>query len=150
MNSPERTHGTERLVAIGGFLLVLASYVPYFFLPVMDYRGPILGLEGFIFCVVFPPMWPVVLGHLALWFGCVCLLLRRWRAACIAATVALVVSFQSWGFMLDGGFPGQYMKFTSMIALLATGLIGATCLRPASMSCKGEIRNAPAEQNAAE
>ena len=132
MDSPERTQGTGGLVAIGGFLLVLALYVPYFFLPVMDYQGPILGLEGFLFCVVFAPMWLIVLGHLALWVGSVCLILRRWRAAWIAGAVALVVSFQSWGFMLEGRFSGQYVKFASMMALLGAGLLGGIWLRPAS------------------
>jgi hypothetical protein len=130
VDTGERNLGTDRLVATGGFVLVLALYLPYFFLPVMDYNGPILGLEGFIFCVVFPPMWPIVLGHVALWFGSICLLLRRWSPAWIAAIVALLVRFQSWRFMLEGGFPGQYMKLLSMIALLGTGLLGANWLRP--------------------
>jgi hypothetical protein len=129
---------------MAGFLVVLALYVPYFFLPVMDYRGPILGLEGFLYCVVVPMGWPIVLGHLALWFGAICLLLRRWRAAWIAGALALVVSIQSWQLML-GGYRGQYMKLVSMIALLGTGLVGATYLGPASEARKPKVQDGGTE-----
>lgn len=149
MNSAERTSGGDGLVATAGLLVVLALYIPYFFLPVMEYRGPILGWEGFLLCVVSPLGWWVVLGHLALWFGAVCLLLRRWRAAWIAGAVALVVSFSSWEYMLEGGYPGQYMKCASMITLLGTGLVGAIWLRPASWHRKAEARTGRAEPGAA-
>src|SRR6516162_1780301 len=97
MYSRQASFPADRLVSIGGFFLAVALYLPYFFLPVADFNGPILGWEGFILSVMFPPMWPIALGHFALWVGAICLLLRRWRSAWIAGVAAIVISFESWG-----------------------------------------------------
>jgi hypothetical protein len=121
------------LFGFGSFVVVVALYVPYFFLPVMTWDHSISGKEGFITSFLLPIFWPIALGHLALWFGSVCLLFQRWRAAGIAGIGALVISFESWFFLL-GGFPGQYMKLASMITLVAAGFIGAAVFRPASMA----------------
>lgn len=119
-----------RPYAFGSFVLVMALYVPYFFLPVMAFDGHrIMGWEGLLFCVVFPPFWPIVLGHLSLWFGSGALLLGHWRAAWIGGVVAIISSFQSWLFLLDEPYSGLYIKLASMIVLVAAGLIGAIRLR---------------------
>ena len=90
----------------------------------MYYQKPILGAEGFLFCLVFAPMWLIVLGHFSQWFGAGALLCQHWRVATKAAVVALLVSFQSWAMMFEGDFPSQYFKLASMVALLASAFYG--------------------------
>lgn len=135
-SSPRATLTADHLFAVRGFLLVLALYVPYFFLPVLEYEGPVLGAHSVLVCFLVPAFWPIALGHMALWFGALSLLRCRWQTAKVAALVALVASYESWIYMFLAWVPGQYMKLASMLVLGGVAWVGTTRFGLASRDSK--------------
>lgn len=83
------------------FLIVLALYIPYFFLPVFHaegywFSGTAYGWQAFIVCLRVPVLWPVIVGHVAIWVGSVALLRGRWDLSWKMGVLAFWASFWSW------------------------------------------------------
>src|SRR5262245_3387545 len=129
MTKPVKMDTAGSDFAVGAVVLVLALYLPYFILPVVILTGawsePAPGWDIFLTSIIFPPLWPSLVGHVALWVGLACLAKRRWRAAAILGLVALTFSLAPL-FFLDGSYlVGFYAKLTSMVALTGSAVVGA-------------------------
>jgi hypothetical protein len=115
---------TDRAFAVCAHLLVWALYIPYFFLPVFEYNGAVLGWEALVFCLLMPMFWPVIAGQVALWVGAVFLLWQRWRTAAVLGILALAFSLYMFT-QVGNAFSGVYMKLASMAVLTGAGIVGA-------------------------
>jgi hypothetical protein len=113
-------------------LVLIALYLPYFFLPVTQYDGRIvLGWEGFL--TSFLLLWPIALGHLLLWVGWACLATRYFRSAAVLGVAALIISLACLAlFPLDGPNTGIYLKLACMAVLAVAGVVGSWRFRGAA------------------
>jgi hypothetical protein len=127
MSKPIAKSAAGSSFAGGAMVLVLALYLPYFILPVHIVTGaesvPSPGWDIFLASIIFPPLWPSLAGHVALWVGLACLVQRRWQAAAALGVVAFAFSLVPRLFFDGSYLIGFYAKLSSMVAL--TGVVGA-------------------------
>jgi hypothetical protein len=107
-------------------ILVIALYIPYFFLPVTSYpheKDVILGWEFFL---NFSQFWPITLGHVLLWAGWAYLATRHFLSAAVFGGSALILSLACivWWVPLPSPNTAIYVKLACMAVLVIAGIGG--------------------------
>lgn len=109
----------SRTFAWVAFCVVVALYLPYFFLPVFYLDGPVSGAQALWTCLaMLPQLWIVLASHCCLWLGAGMLLARRWRLALWAGGFALALSLGIWVLLIFPLYAGLAFKLLSMLALV--------------------------------
>jgi hypothetical protein len=141
MSATNGKPGIGRGFAFGALAIAWASYVSYFFLPVV---GPapwgaadssITGLDTFLACFVIPLLWPVAGGHVLFWLSSVLLALGRWRGAAVAGLLSLALGVVA-AVMFLPPYIGMYCKLLAIAVVSVFAIVAAVAdaKRPAKLN----------------